>query len=371
MESSILQQLGLASHEEKVYITLLALGQLTTGEISRYSGQDYFQTERAIERLIERGLVRNVQGVSRFVAFYPFEGFVEDAQKGVKILATLGLDLDSYVTVKVEELRRRINDQKESIATSMASVRKEIEEYAEEDTGRLSQQAQLASERLQDIRTRALSRIAELTKSYSEEQHKLLTDMSTDIVKATQETETSVSDSIRSSVNELIQVTSRMTESRQNHIAALETTLQNTLDQFQSSSENIRSHLSDALSGGIRKFERQLDTLGTTLKNTLWEFLDENVARSDDATRSLTAEMTDEIKRGTESSSEILETIEGDLSSKLEEQIGGFATDTTYKTGIWPFKKEKMDLQQFGEHLRQLVSVTISDHVDQARRDLL
>ncbi|MHA2371354.1 MAG: helix-turn-helix domain-containing protein, partial [Candidatus Hodarchaeales archaeon] len=125
--SSILEQLGLASHEEKVYITLLALGQLTTGEISRHSGVDFFQTERALERLMERGLVQQVQGLSRFVALYPFEGFVEDAQKGVEALASLGLDLESYVITKVNELRLRIEEQKGSIETSMASVRQEIE----------------------------------------------------------------------------------------------------------------------------------------------------------------------------------------------------------------------------------------------------
>ncbi|MFQ5979018.1 MAG: helix-turn-helix domain-containing protein [Candidatus Heimdallarchaeota archaeon] len=340
--SSILEQLGLASHEEKVYITLLALGQLTTGEISRHSGVDFFQSERALERLIERGLVQQVQGLSRFVALYPFEGFVEEAQKGVEVLASLGLDLESYVTVKVNELRRRIDEQKGSIANSMVSVRQEIEKTAAEGSGRLTQQAQTASTQIQTIKERALLKIMELTESYSIQERKLLEEMSTEIIQVTEQTEASVGDSMRTSADLLVKEIIDLTEIRQDQINQMETGIKSALKRFQTMGDFQSSHFSHEISTGFKKLTGSLEDLGKNLESAISQFLDNNIGLPETASDSISKE-------------------EG-----LDEQIGGLVSDSTHRSGIWPFKKKEMDLQQFKDLFLQLVGDTVSKQISEA-----
>ncbi len=340
--SSILEQLGLASHEEKVYITLLALGQLTTGEISRHSGVDFFQTERALERLMERGLVQQVQGLSRFVALYPFEGFVEDAQKGVEALASLGLDLESYVITKVNELRLRIEEQKGSIETSMASVRHEIEETAKEGSGRLSQQARTASVQIRQIKDRALSKIMNLTETYSSQERKLLEEMSTEILQVTEQTEASVGDSIRKSADLLVNEITELTSTRRNELNRLEETIKDTLKQFQTMGDVHEGQLSYEISTGFNKLTGSLEGLGKDLENAVTKFLDDNIGLPEEASGAVTE------KEG------------------FEEQLGGIVSESTRTRGVWPFKKKEMNIQQFRALFTQLVSDTVAEYISDA-----
>lgn len=85
MDTSILEDLGLTNAEIKVYITLLELGSSTAGSILEKSGIQNSVVHRALNTLIEKGLINYIMGGRRKVyqATDPenFYNFIDDKKK--------------------------------------------------------------------------------------------------------------------------------------------------------------------------------------------------------------------------------------------------------------------------------------------------
>ncbi len=85
MDTSILEDLGLAHAEIKVYVTLLELGSSTAGPILEKSGLQNSVVHRAINSLIEKGLINYIlEGkIKIYQATNPenFFSFIEEKKK--------------------------------------------------------------------------------------------------------------------------------------------------------------------------------------------------------------------------------------------------------------------------------------------------
>ncbi|MEI7718632.1 MAG: helix-turn-helix domain-containing protein [archaeon] len=118
METSVLEDLGLTSAEIKVYVTLLGLGSSTAGPVLEKSGIQNSVVHRAINSLIERGLINYVLEGKRkiYQATNPenFFSFIEEKKKRFEQL--------------LPELKLKQNSQKKQEAATVYKGVKGIKE---------------------------------------------------------------------------------------------------------------------------------------------------------------------------------------------------------------------------------------------------
>jgi len=85
MDTSILEDLGLTNAEIKVYVTLLELGTSTAGPILEKSGQQNSVVHRALNSLIEKGIITYIKKGTRkiYQATDPenFHDFIDNKRK--------------------------------------------------------------------------------------------------------------------------------------------------------------------------------------------------------------------------------------------------------------------------------------------------
>ncbi|MHA1167056.1 MAG: helix-turn-helix domain-containing protein [Candidatus Hodarchaeales archaeon] len=142
MKSSVLEQLGLSSQEEKCYLTLLSTGHLTIGEISNRLNIPYLALEQTISSLLHRGLISEITGLAelKFVAHYPFEGVEISLSDKINHISKLSEELDNYIEHKIQNIKddidrlakptveRRLEGTKKDLSITHTSFNSVIEE---------------------------------------------------------------------------------------------------------------------------------------------------------------------------------------------------------------------------------------------------
>ncbi|MFW9778683.1 MAG: hypothetical protein ACFFE8_07485 [Candidatus Heimdallarchaeota archaeon] len=130
--------MNLNFQESKIYALLLALGQISFGEIVQLTEFTPEDTSRSLESLKNMGHVLEVSGITnRYQALIPFKD-LETSAKGIITEAedTTG-ELDAYIGEKTGVIRNQMNDESQKISKGIIAAQaavKQAEMKGEGDT---------------------------------------------------------------------------------------------------------------------------------------------------------------------------------------------------------------------------------------------
>ena len=126
---SILEEVGLAGNEVKVYLALLDLGSALAGEITKKSGVNRTNVYDTLDKLIEKGLVSYVIKANRkyFEAASPERliNYLDEREEDIKRKREL-------VNSILSELRKKRNLSKESQEATIYKGKKGLKSIAED-----------------------------------------------------------------------------------------------------------------------------------------------------------------------------------------------------------------------------------------------
>ncbi|MHA1125699.1 MAG: helix-turn-helix domain-containing protein [Candidatus Heimdallarchaeota archaeon] len=107
-----LERIGLSAEEQKVLLSLLALGPLTAGEISKYTQvKPISKVRQVLASLYEKNYAYNIEGlVDKSIGLYPFRDFAEHAEKDSKKIDKLVSELKSYVAEQIQHFEKVMKD---------------------------------------------------------------------------------------------------------------------------------------------------------------------------------------------------------------------------------------------------------------------
>jgi sugar-specific transcriptional regulator TrmB len=104
--SPFLTKIGLSETEQKVYLSLLGLGPLSAGEISKYTGVKPISSIKTIlEKLFGMGYAYNIDGlVDKAIGLYPFAEIAAEAENDAKKIDQLVTELKKFVDEQIQRL---------------------------------------------------------------------------------------------------------------------------------------------------------------------------------------------------------------------------------------------------------------------------
>ncbi|MHA1356153.1 MAG: helix-turn-helix domain-containing protein, partial [Candidatus Heimdallarchaeota archaeon] len=112
-----LERIGLSAEEQKVLLSMLALGPLTAGEISKYTQvKPISKVREALASLYEKNYAYNIEGlVDKSIGLYPFRDFAEQAENDSKKIDRLVNELKTYVADQIKHFEQVMKDTEDYI----------------------------------------------------------------------------------------------------------------------------------------------------------------------------------------------------------------------------------------------------------------
>lgn len=123
-----LERIGLSEEEQKVYLSLLALGPLTAGEISKYTGvKPISKVKQILETFFSKNYAYNVEGlVDKAIGLYPFREIAEEAGKDGEKIDAIVAELKQYVANQVKHLDQVMREAEETVTAEKNKSSKKI-----------------------------------------------------------------------------------------------------------------------------------------------------------------------------------------------------------------------------------------------------
>jgi len=112
-----LDKIGLSEEEQKVYLSLLALGPLTAGEISKYSGvKPISKVRQVLAKLMERNYAYNIEGlVDKVIGLYPFKEIAAEAENDAKKIEQIVAEIKQFVTDQIAHFNQVLKETEEHV----------------------------------------------------------------------------------------------------------------------------------------------------------------------------------------------------------------------------------------------------------------
>lgn len=109
---------SLSPEEAKVYIELIALGQLTPGELAQIKNEEFESVKQACEGLAQKGFAKRMPGnIPKYIAQYPFSTLTDSTKTVFEQLKTVIQELEEFVESKSEDVDAQIAAYKENVET--------------------------------------------------------------------------------------------------------------------------------------------------------------------------------------------------------------------------------------------------------------
>jgi len=192
--SEIINGLTLSNNEERIYLLLLSMGQLSTTEIAQMIDGKVSEVESNINILISKDLVFTNPGiVKKFTAVYPLVSLSEKAKDTLTTVQTLGDEINAYSAEKFETLDRIVNEQKENIINITSEAKEENRLRTETATTEITSDIEKLIDDISQILNTESRAITELASSTT-----------INISKHYQETNETAGNSISSAVSDVV-----------------------------------------------------------------------------------------------------------------------------------------------------------------------
>ena len=130
-----LERIGLSEDEQKVYVSLLALGPLSAGEISKYTKiKPISKIKATTAALIERNYAYNIDGlVDKAIGLYPYREIAAEAGKDSKKIDQLVTELKSYVAEMIAHFDQVMKDTEAHVRSEKKRSSDKVSQNSEEN----------------------------------------------------------------------------------------------------------------------------------------------------------------------------------------------------------------------------------------------
>ncbi len=192
--SEIINGLTLSNNEERIYLLLLSMGQLSTTEIAQMIEGKVSEVENNVNSLISKDLVFTNPGiVKKFTAVYPLVSLSDKAKDTLTTVQTLGDEINTFSAEKYETLDRIVNEQKENIIKITSEAKEENRLRTETATTEITSDIEKLIDDISQILNTESRAITELASSTT-----------INISKHYQETNETAGNSISSAVSDVV-----------------------------------------------------------------------------------------------------------------------------------------------------------------------
>ncbi|MFX1282443.1 MAG: helix-turn-helix domain-containing protein [Promethearchaeota archaeon] len=261
MASLGLESLDLNFQESKVYITLLALGPLSLGEIIKNTEFTSADTIKSLENLQNKGYVHQIPGVAdRFNAIIPFNDLKASTNTTISQMEHLASQLDDHIAKKLEIILTKVREESQKISDGIETARTAINQSEMKAEG--------------DIEARIARYTLEVEQG---------TDQTKSDIKKTFETKQSEHQALISNLKALSdqktnemsakyhEVNRQFLEKYQEGIDQLKASESQRNQSLTNMNETLTSQLNDSLTQGIQNVHQSMDATGQTLFQSIGE----------------------------------------------------------------------------------------------------
>ncbi|NHJ46612.1 MAG: hypothetical protein FK733_02380 [Asgard group archaeon] len=241
--SPFLTKIGLSETEQKVYLSLLALGPLSAGEIAKYTGVKPISTVKTcLEKLYGRKYAYNIEGlVDKTIGLYPFAEIAAEAENDAQKIDQLVTELKQFVDQQIQHLTQ---------------VMKETEDHVRAEKKKNSD---AVTQNSNQTRAAVDSKVTEATQTV------------TTTVNSTKKSITSTADTFMNNQTETANnfelATNENFDAFGNDLKSkTEAELQTLSSEIKGSNDSFLSEGTSAIESSAKNISDKTDTLGGTLK---------------------------------------------------------------------------------------------------------
>ncbi|MFX1540948.1 MAG: helix-turn-helix domain-containing protein, partial [Promethearchaeota archaeon] len=300
---AVLNRFKLTESQSRVYIALLVMRQLTSDEISRYSGVTFVKVQTALDTLKKRELVKPLPGVvTRYQAYAPYKELSDEVKAFTKETQASWNELQKLQNKTIGEIQNELQSMTRQTKTAVDNLNERqgiaLNEAAMATNIVLNNVAENLQKSLTNLSTSSLD---EFSKSITSLQQSLKKSISEGINQIDETQNLSLAD-----VNKGLEAHAEETEQW------LTTIADRLLDQSDTLTQQIKTHLDEANSLQKRNIDSSVKTLTT-------EITSEKEGVSDIAEETITTLNTN-LKTFTQESQEDITTLQNEINQILSKQ---------------------------------------------------
>ena len=122
-----LDTLNLNEQESKVYVTLLALGPLSLGEIIQQAGFSFDETVQYLEQLKNKGYLVEISGVAiRYRVILPLDDLKASTEATITKMEDLATQLDEHISQKLTIIIGKLRDEAKKVKDGVSQAQENI-----------------------------------------------------------------------------------------------------------------------------------------------------------------------------------------------------------------------------------------------------
>ncbi len=393
IENEVSKLLGLSSEEVRVFKSVLALGQLSVGEISLYAGLTWEKAENLAESLTEQGTLKKVEGkVNRYIVGVPFKAFMDFLSSFQDELSIAYEQMAGQIDKKVEAIQQAASAAQEALAkTGLQSIDQIIKVKEEAQTSvsdvltNGSEDLGIALEETKDVMVSMLQGHLEEYKTIAGETKDDLSAKTEDSVAQIKEAETTAKEGVEAFQNSVItkldeQGIKAFEEMAKNIGLKLDETLASFLEKQKEHLEQIKNGIAISLDTHVNGIETSaneltsshetvLDSTSDSLIKTytetltgLEEVLNTQISDCDLKATNTKNALSQAITPALETTLKSFEDAKNAFEQKIEEIITKSADEiNAFSSNLKTIASEKLtQLQTKNEELRKQIEAEVS-----------
>jgi sugar-specific transcriptional regulator TrmB len=330
-----LERIGLSEDEQKVYVTLLALGPLTAGEISKYTGiKPISKIKSTIGALMERNYAYNIDGlVDKAIGLYPFKEIAEAAGNDSKKIDKLVAELKNYVAEMIAHFDQVMKDTEahvrsekkrssDKVSQNSEENRQAIDTKLGESTATITETVDSTKKSITSAANSFLKKQTESVNTYETSTNENLDTFATELKEKTETTLTDMKDGIKTKNDEFLADGSSALNSTHSTISSKADSLAGTLkDDSKEKLDGTRDHVLTGLDNFVAESEGNVNSLNETLTSAT-NSQSASIKSTTEEAKKNRIDMNLQFKTGLADS---FEKVKGDFAADLEEFKGKFS----------------------------------------------
>ncbi len=346
-----LDSLDLNIQESKIYVTLLALGPLSLGEVIKYAEFALDDTIKAIEGLRAKGYLHEIKGVAnRYNAIIPWDDLRSSTEITISQMEILAGQLDEYIAQKLEIILGKMREESQKMSDGLSTAQTGVNQVEMKAEG--------------DIE----ARIARFTLEVEQE-----TDQIKDEINKTFETKTSEHQGLISELKDAFnQEAETMSSGFQTANQKLLEGYQSGIDEKKSNEEQRNSALITQSNELVSKTEESIiqgiQNVHSSMENTgqiLFNSIDERNKRLESHITNLTGEFSDKVRKISDNSQLKAVSAIGSCNDKIQEQLTSNKQDVTSA-----FTTTKEEIETKSVNTAQNLQQTVNEALGRAQNQL-
>ncbi|MFX0206607.1 MAG: helix-turn-helix domain-containing protein, partial [Candidatus Hodarchaeota archaeon] len=225
-----MKKFDLPKDESVVYLAILGIGQVSSGEISLYTGLSVKKTEDTLVTLKEKGLIGHVEGrVDTYFARPPYEGFAQDLTEFAQKLKTFEDTVSNTSKEGKSAISKSEKAIKKTISKSISEFQQATTEGWDNVKNDITDQLTTSSQEIATKKEAATAAIEQELAAFGEESRNAIQTLQIDLTTGTQDMVTKLQESLTSviahSEENLASLNEKTVADLNSHAKSIETTL--------------------------------------------------------------------------------------------------------------------------------------------------